>query len=153
MQEQHVFAEGGGKVILQPLAHIDELGEDQGAIAFREQFLHHFGQTRQLSRAARERRLIPQKLRGMIADLLQFGEGRENDALALDALGGLERARSLFDDAFVERSLLRCQIAEHLHLHFFGRSCMTEVSVLRRLRMNGAVSFLSCSAAPESSPF
>src|SRR5207249_10963575 len=91
MQEECCVAEGGGKVPLQPLAHIDKLREDQGRIAFCEQLLHHFGQTRQLSRAAGERRLIPQKLRGMIADLLEFGESRENDALAPDALGGLER--------------------------------------------------------------
>ena len=118
MQEEYFVAEGGGKVPLQPLAHIDELREDQGRIAFCEQLLHHFGQTRQLSRAAGERRLIPQKLRGMIADLLEFGESRENDALAPDALGGLERARGLFDDTLIERGLLRCQVAEHLHLHF-----------------------------------
>src|SRR2546421_12408903 len=54
----------------------------------------------------------------MIADLLEFGEGRENDALAPDAIGGLERARGLFDDTLIERGLLRCQVAEHLHLHF-----------------------------------
>jgi hypothetical protein len=70
MQEEHLFVRMSRKGGAQALAHIRELREDQGTVAFGEQFLHHFGQTRQLSRAAGKRRLIPQELRGMIADLL-----------------------------------------------------------------------------------
>jgi hypothetical protein len=67
MQKERLLSECHGQMFAEAAAHLGELREDQGAVAFGQQFLHHLGQPRQFSGSARKRRSVAQELRRMIA--------------------------------------------------------------------------------------
>ena len=92
-----------------------------GLVAGLERLLEHLGQPRQLARAAGDGRVVAEELRGVVADLLELGEGRQDQPLALDALGRLELLGGVLDDGLVERGLLLGQRAEDLHLELVGQ--------------------------------
>ena len=106
---------------LEHRAHLGELREDQRAFAAREYLLQHLRQPRELARAAGNRGVVLEELRRMIADLLELGERREHQPLALDALAASRPGFRLFDHGGIERSLLLRQRAEDLHLELFGQ--------------------------------
>jgi len=83
----------------------------------------------------------------VVADLFQPGEGGEDQPFSFHAFRVFDPVFHLVEDGLVEGNLLPGEVAVFPGLYFFGRSVMTDLSVLRRLRMNGAVIFLSLEAA------
>ena len=82
----------------------------------------HLGEAREFARTVRQRRVVAQELRRMIADLFQLRERGQHDALALHAFGATRCASiELLDHGGVERGLLLGERAEDLHLLLLGQ--------------------------------
>src|SRR5262249_61548837 len=87
------------------------------AVAGLEGLLEHLREARALSRASRDRRLVGEELRRMVAHLLELRERGQHDPLPLYAFGPLDRLLGLADDGGIERRLLPGERAVDLHLH------------------------------------
>ena len=110
------------QVLLQGVADFAKLAEDEGAFPFFDDLLQHFGKAAELVRSLRRKlALVLQKLAGMVADLLELGQGGENQSFALDALAAFELFGHVFEHRFVEGGLLFGEVAEQLLLHLVGQ--------------------------------
>ena len=121
VEEEHFAAEFFLEVVLQNSAHLGELSEDQGAVPCGQCFLQHLAQARQLARASGDRGVVSQELGRVVADLLELGKGRQDQAAALDALGGFQFFFDFLHHGRIEGSLLPAQVAKHFHLQLFGQ--------------------------------
>src|SRR5208337_26617 len=130
VQEERFLSKRLLEMTLEYLTHLRELGEDERSVSRREHFLHHLDQTRQLSGAVREGRIVAQKLRRVVTNLFELGERSQHHALPLDPLGGLQGLRGFFYHGGIKRTLLFGQGAEDLHFHLF-----------RQVRNDGLVRF------------
>ena len=75
VQEEHLRPNVSGQVACEQVAHLGELGEDQGPLAGRQHLLEHL---RRAGASLPERPASgepsPQELRRVVADLLQLGQ-------------------------------------------------------------------------------
>ena len=85
----------------------------------------------------------------MIADLLQAGKRRQDDSLALNAIGGLNRVERLLDHRGVKRHLLFGQRAEYFHLQLFGQIPDDRFIGLQSPQNKRASDFFSLPARPD----
>ena len=76
MQEQYLDAERFLQVAPEDLPHFAELRKDQRAVPDVQGLLEHLRKPRQFSAASRNRGLILQELRRMVADLLELHQRR-----------------------------------------------------------------------------
>ncbi len=118
---EHLHAEERLQILVQHLPHLGELGEDQGAILHAQHLLQHLRQALQLAGAPRQRGAIAQKLRRMIANLLQAQKRAQHRPLPRELrfarLLGIRHALQRFrHHRLIERRLLLRQRAGHLHL-------------------------------------
>jgi hypothetical protein len=93
----------GRQVVGQALAPFGEVGEDQHLLPGREHRVHDLLQPGQLARAAHERLAVVLVGGGMVADLLQGGDGGQDVALAALVVAGGDQA---VDHRLVEADLL-----------------------------------------------
>src|SRR5581483_12230437 len=121
VQEQRLPLEGRLQVLLQQLAHLRVLREDQRPVANSQHILQHLRQPRQLAAAARQRARVVQQERRVVADLLQLRERRQDLPPPLDALDLVHFLQQRLHDRLVERRLLPRQRAVHLHLVLLGQ--------------------------------
>ncbi len=107
---------------LEDVAHLGELGEDEAFFRRIPRLLRASRASRcELSGAAGGGRIVSKELGGVVADLFELRKRRQDDPLALDALGGVDLFGGVFDHGLVERRLFLGQSAEHLHLQLVGQ--------------------------------
>ena len=103
---------------LQGIADLGELGEQQQALALGHDLLDHLGDPLQLVGARLEEgAAVLEELGGVVADLLEPGQGGEHQPLPLDAVGRLQLALHIVHHGLVERGLFRGEVAVDLLLH------------------------------------
>ena len=66
-------------------------------------------------------RAVGQKVRRMVADLLELHHGGQNQTSALDSFCFVDPRQHVVDDSLVQSGLLAGQGAELLHLELFGK--------------------------------
>ena len=94
MEERHLLAELLRQVLLQQHPHLAELGEHQGVLAGVQQVFHQLVEAVQLPAAAGQAGPVAQRVRRVVADLLQPGERGQHQPApphALLLLGVLEQ--------------------------------------------------------------
>ena len=90
---------------LDDLSHLGELAEYQRAVPHFYNLFQHFGQSLQLAGATGDAGVVPEKLRGMVAYLLQLGESSKHRPSSLDALRTLQSPFSLLQRRGVQGRL------------------------------------------------
>ena len=139
-----------GKVRLEALAHLGELGEDQGAVALGEQLLEHLVRRASLPERPGSGESSPRNCAGWLQTCLSLvSVARMTPLRWMPSAAPRARAQSLRRRPR-RACLLRVRVQYTFISIFSGRSAMTVLSVLRRRRMNGAVSRWSCAAASAS---
>ena len=106
VEERHRPPEALGDVPAQQRPHLDELGEHQRPLADVDELVDELVEAGQLAGAAVQSGIVAERMDGVVADLLELGEGGEHDRAALHALvviGGFEQ---FVDDVLVEHRLL-----------------------------------------------
>ena len=106
VQERRRQAEPLVEVALQQQAHLAELGEHQRLLAGVEQVGDQLVEAGQLARPAGEPRAVAERVRRVVADLLETGQRGQHQAAALHAGGLLGVGQQLVDDALVHAGLL-----------------------------------------------
>ena len=101
--------------------HLGKLAEYQGAVAHRDDFLQHLLQPGQFTRPSSDGGIVPQQLPGMIANLLQLGQGAEYRAPPLNAFGLFPSLLSLPQHRLIQGRLLPGQGTEFFGFHLLGQ--------------------------------
>ena len=109
MQERRRQREALVEMALQQQAHLAELGEHQGLLAGVEQVGDQLVEAGQLAGSATEPRPVAERVRRVVADLLQPGQRGQHQAAAAHAGGLLGVGQQLVDDALVHAGLLAGQ--------------------------------------------
>ncbi len=119
MEELDGDAQAVGDHLLEQVAHLLELREDQRGVAFLDDFLEHLDYALALAAAIIEVAAIGflGDERGMIADLLEPRQRRQHQRATLDSVGRINLAEHFGGDALVHRRLLGREVAVDLHLH------------------------------------
>ena len=126
----------------QQKTHLRKLGEDQAAVAFRPQFADHLDEARRLVGFGGGRHGGPRLLdvkRGVVANLLQTGERRENGAAAGQAGAAVNAPQEVVQDAFVQGGLLLVSGTYTFDSTLSGRSGTISGSDFMRRSMNGRI--------------
>ena len=138
-----------GEVVGQLLAPLGEVGEDEDPLAGREHRLDDLLEAGQLARAAGERPVVVLVGGGVVADLLERGDGGEDRALLAarrPALGGV--GDEVVEHGLVEADLLGGHRAVVELVDRSGSSAATSGSVL--VRRNTRMPLRARSAASPS---
>ena len=108
-------------MLLQQITHLDKLGEDQRRVTDGNHFFHHFRQAAQLAAAPDQWPILFEKVRRMVADLLELGEQRQHHATPLNAIALVEDLQRFADHLFIKHGLFACQRTVDDHLIFLGQ--------------------------------
>ena len=103
---QAVVAEAFAEVPLQQQAHLAELGEHERLLAGVEQVVDELVEPGELARPTGQRRAVAQRVRGVVADLLQPRERGKHQSPSAHAGLGLGVDQQLVDHALVHAGLL-----------------------------------------------
>ena len=121
VQEWGFQAVGLLHVLLQYGPHPGELGEHQHPVPGGQYLVEDFLQAGQLSGAPVDCRVVAQQLAGVVAGLLELGQGVQDGTPAFNALGGLQPGLRLAQHGLVKRCLLPGQVAVLLGLVLVGQ--------------------------------
>ena len=134
VQEQHFFTKLLLKHMLQQVARLDKLRENQAFVALLAQLLHHLEQALQLVRASAPRRAEPffEQQSRVVTHLLELRQRGEDEAAPLHGGKLIQPIEHILDVVLVQRALLRCERDER-----FG------LVLLWQIQLNGRILLLA----------
>ena len=132
VEKRNFGGEPVGQVRHHQFAELTKLCEQQNLLVVADDRLDDVLDQSELSRtvlpAAHHRRTVAQEVRGMIAHLFEFGQRRQDGALALHPFRPLDLRHHLVHHGAVQRGLLFAEIRSNRHLQ-----------LLREIRDHGGI--------------
>jgi len=150
VEKPHLLTQTILQVRLQQSPHLGVLGEDQCPVSLGDHRFQHLAQPLQRAAAAGQGAAVVQEQGWMVAHRLERGEGRQDQAAALDPLRRFDLCQRCLHQRLLERRLLPSERAQDGHLVLLGQVGDDRAVGLHPAQDERATSAVSRSVAPSS---